>query len=474
MWLCIDQGGHSTRAVVADSSGELVARATAPIATHTQAPDRVEHDPRTLLASVKVCIDEIARELGGAAAELRSVAVATQRSTLTCASRSTGEALVPMISWQDRRGHEDLAQFDHDAALIKRITGLRLSPHYGVGKLRWCLRHVEAVRAHQRRDDMIAAPLATYLTHALCVERPWVVDPVNASRMLLMELREAVWSAVLLARFDVPRSVLPDIRPCRSQFGTVEIGAYRVPLTVLTGDQAAAIYAFGEPRPGTAFVNIGTGAFVQAFTGTSVVEADGLLSSIVWLDEKQARFVLEGTVNGAGSAIDAVSEMLGLRLDPSSEALQSALARIAQAPLYLNGVSGLGSPDWRPSFSSRFIGDGDAAAKLAAAYESIGFLIYRNVERMRAAIEVDSLVVTGGLAQLDWLLQLLADLSGVRVIRPANIEATLAGLLYLAGGIAGTDDDSTVFEPRAQAVARSRYRGWTTALESALAEAESA
>jgi glycerol kinase len=469
VWLCIDQGGHSTRAAVFDADGAVVSAASAPVSTQSASSGWIEHDADELLGSVRSCIESSVAQLGTEKATLRGVAVATQRSTIACVTRS-GQALRPLISWQDRRGGDDLHRFEGSVETIRRVTGLRLSPHYGIGKLRWCLRHDDRVARSLARGDLIVAPLASYLAHALCENRPWVVDPVNASRMLLMDLRSAQWSETLLQLFDVPAEALPSICPNRCHFGMVSVGDVRMPLTVLTGDQAAAVYAFGEPEPGTAFINIGTGAFIQVATGATPVADDRLLSSVIWQDEDGIRYVLEGTVNGAATAIDTVAGALDIVVDPGSPELAHALARIEHAPLYLNGVSGLGSPDWVPEFTSRFVGDGSALECLAAAYESIAFLVQRNIDRLTRRLPITRARVTGGMARLDWLVQRIADLSGLVVERSDNTEATLGGLAHLASdGLIVDRTTPRAFRPRANAIADRRYRDWTRALTAAIA-----
>ncbi len=466
MWLCIDQGGHSTRAAVIDQEGQIVVEEKSRLQTTVREPSFVEHDPRELLDGVRDCVAGVARQLGPDCRHVRAAGIATQRSTLVCATRRDGRALSPVISWRDRRGQEDLRRFEEHADRIKALTGLRLSPHYGAAKLRWCVQNIESVRRHLADHDVIGAPLASYLLHHLCADGQWRVDPVNASRTLLMDMRSACWSDELLALFELPSHVLPAIQPCRSTFGTLELGGRNVPLTVATGDQAAAVYCAGEPASGTAFVNIGTGAFIQAFTGEAPLLDDGLLSSVVWQDATSTRYVLEGTVNGAASAIDVVSADTGQRLDPAGSALGRALERISDAPLFLNGVSGLGSPDWVADFASRFTGPGDPTQQLAAVYESIVFLIVRNLICIRRRLTLDSLTITGGVSRLDWLAQYLADVSNLPVVRPGEPEATLLGLAYhVSEGRCRMNNDGRRFDPMARPVAQQRFAEWTEAMD---------
>jgi len=225
------------------------------------------------------------------------------------------------------------------------------------------------------------------------------------------------------------------------------------------------------PETGAAFVNMGTGAFIQVATGRRPVEDDALLTSIVWQDDGELLYVLEGTVNGAASAIDAVGAERGIACEPDAPALMRALAAIERAPLYLNGISGLGSPDWVPDFPSHFVGEGDAFQCLAAVYESIAFLIQRNLERLTQRVPITRLRISGGLARHDWLAQRIADLSGLTVARPADTEATLAGLVHLAsGGAVIVPSPVSEFLPRHDPVAARRYRDWSRALAAVLAD----
>jgi len=344
-----------------------------------------------------------------------------------------------------------------------------------VSKLRWCLQHDEQAAAALAAGDLVAAPLAAFLLQSLTGNGAWRVDAANASRTLLMDLESLDWSPELGRLFAVPRGVLPEICSSRFAFGTLDCAGRQIPLSVATGDQSAALYCLGAPAPGTAFINVGTGAFVQVVTGAAPVADAALLASIVWWEGPERLYVLEGTVNGAGAAIEAVLEPLGFRRLPPPAALGAALGDIERAPLFLNGIAGLGSPDWRADFPSRFIGEGSPAQKLAAVYESIVFLLVRNLERMRSRVEIREIVLTGGLARLDWLAQRLATLATLPVRRLGEPEATARGLAVAvsrgrvrAAPPAGTD---RLFEPEPATLAGERYERWTRALEAALAAA---
>lgn len=468
-WLCIDQGGQSSRAAVFDERGRVVAFGRESVETSRPDSYRVEHDPDALVLSVSTAISAVLEALGDGRAALRGAALATQRSTLVCAERSTGRALSPIISWQDRRGAAELdAAVGPRAERVRELTGLRVSPHYGVGKLRWCLAHLDAVRSAAERGELVAAPLAAFLLYRLGVGATWQVDPVNASRMLLMDLETLDWSPELLALFGVDAAALPLIRSGARSYGTLRAEGIEVPVRVCTGDQPAALYAAGRPAVGTVFVNAGTGAFIQCATGAAPVRAPGLLTSVGGTDAAAPLYVLEGTVNGAAAAVESALDALGLSV-PTEHELDAAFAAIAEAPLYLNGVSGLGSPDWVPDFASRYVGEGTPLACLAAVYESIVFLIVRNLAAMRRSVPLRRIVLTGGLARVDWLAQRLASLAELPVERPEDAEATLHGLYgLLVGRPPQADRDATTFDPVSCDTGKARYEQWTALLEAAL------
>ena len=396
-----------------------------------------------------------------------TAALATQRSTIVCWDRESGRALSPVISWQDRRAAHRLRALVPHAGEVKRKTGLPLSPHYGASKIAWCLEHIPTVRRALRERRLAIGPLASFILANLLEERPLLTDPVNGSRTLLLDLETGRWSAKLCSLFGIPMEILPACVPNRYAFGKIHICGRDIPLEVVTGDQPAALFALGEPRSDSAYINIGTGAFMQCL-GSSPVS--GLLQSIVWRDASGTRRVLEATVNGAGGALTE----LGARLHMSQARLLAEAARSLQdarePPLFLNGVGGLGAPYWRPRFRSRFLGRGAGGAKLAAVLESIAFLLAVNLDRVRSnGIPLRRLVLTGGLARLDGLCQRLVDLCGLPASRPELHEATALGLARLAGIDTALLPTQASFDPRPDAALHTRYGRWRAALESELA-----
>jgi glycerol kinase len=466
--LALDQGGHASRALLFDSAGTVLARAERRIATRREGRDRVEHAPQAVLRSLRQAA-EAAIAMLPPDTEIQAAALATQRSSIACWDRRNGRPLSPVFSWQDRRAARQVAALVAHTQEVRRLTGLVLSPHYGASKIAWCLRHLPEVRQAMRRGHLAAGPLASYLVAGLTEERVCVADPVNGARTQLMDIRRGEWSAKLCGLFGVPQEILPDCMPNHHRFGTLRLAGRTLPLTVVTGDQPAALFARGEPERGIAYINIGTGAFVQALSERRVPD---LLQSLLWRDPKRGTlFALEGTVNGAGAALDAAAAQFGMRPAAALRLLPASLAAAEEPPLFLNGVGGLGAPYWQPHFRSRFIGRGDAGQKLAAAVESVVFLLHANLRRMQGAgMAFRRIQVSGGLAQLDGLCQRLADLAGLPVERPEMHEATALGLAWLMDGLERAPQRTgTHFEPHDNGWLTARERRWQRALHASLA-----
>jgi glycerol kinase len=302
-------------------------------------------------------------------------------------------------------------------------------------------------------------------------EQPLLVDPANGSRTLLWNCRKLDWDNDLLQLFDVPRDALPVCVPTHHQFGHINYGGQRIPLTIVTGDQSAALFAFGEPQAETAYINIGTGAFVQQLLGKYRDDVANLLTGVVWADDQHTRYVLEGTVNGAGSALNEIGKSLGIPPGEVEANIEDWLLKAGNPPLFLNGVSGLGAPYWVADFASRFIDEGERWEKIVAVIESIVFLIKENLHELEKYLSpAQQLVITGGLSVLDGLCQRLADLTKKPVYRPAKCEATARGTAWLQAQPREWPEPSPGkwFHPSENKKLIGRYQRWHIALHAAL------
>ncbi len=433
LYLALDQGGQSSRSLIIDDQGRVLSQASVPVSTMNPKPGWVEQDPGQLVDSL---LQSATRALAGLSIQersnIRSAALVTQRSSLVCWQRYTGEALYPVISWQDRRADKWLANLPISGDWLQKRTGLRLSPHYGASKIRWCLDQVEAVQSSLAKGELCIGPLSSFLTARLTRERTICADPANASRTLLYNIERHCWDEQLLACFAIPEAVLPTLVPTTYEFGSLEIDELCIPLRLVNGDQSAALFSLGQLESESAYVNVGTGAFVSMQANPMLYDPPELLKSIVYRQDAkngQARFVIEGTVNGAGSALVWAREQLDLG---EGEDIDLSVDQPCAPPLFINAIGGLGSPFWQPGLEPRFIGSGTPKMKLTSVLESIAFLLTVNIQCLqRAGYQPNKLIVSGGLANIRGFCQILADVSQIDVWRPLQLEATALGAVYL-------------------------------------------
>jgi glycerol kinase len=465
--LALDQGGHASRALLFDETGREVAAAHVPVATRHE-HSLVEHDPDELARSLRLAIADVC-EHAPDARFITAAGLATQRSTIVCWERATAHPLSAAISWQDRRGWRQVEELRPVEREVRALSGLVLSPHYGASKLRWCLDQLPAVRRAAADGSLACGPLSSFLMAKLLDEHPALADPANASRTQLYDPSRGDWADPLLTAFGLPRSCLPTCVPTLHAFGTLRSGDDAWPLRACTGDQSAAVFAAGAPRADTAYVNVGTGAFVQCLAADTATVPDGLLRSVLFADGRQTLYTLEGTVNGAGSAVDWLRERTGIDAERAIASLPGPAA--VEPPIFLNGVGGLGAPYWRHDFESAFVGEGDELARLCAVVESIAFLLCVNLERMRTAADLRRIAISGGLARSDHLCSVLAAGSGLVVARMRQCEATARGAAFLAAGCPENWQPVEVekeFLPAENPALHARFHRWRKAMEQRL------
>jgi glycerol kinase len=468
--LAIDQGTHASRALVVDESGRAVARGVREIALLHPQPDRAEQDGEEIVASILDAAAQAVRALGARSAEVSCAGLASQRSNAVCWDRVTGRALSPVFSWQDRRAHAWIASLEaaHGEA-VHRKTGLYLSPHYGASKLRWALEHLPAVRAARVAGTLAWGPLASFLTFRLLKERPLLAEPQCAARTQLWNLATRDWDAELLALFGLPAGFLPQSVPTVHAWGTLETAGISVPLVAVNGDQSAAVFAFGWPREDCAYVNIGSSAFVQRALTRAPGYVPRQLTGIILADRDVTVYMVEGNVNGAGTALEWLERELGIRNVAAQ--LPAWLERSESPPLFLNGIAGLGGPFWKADFVSRFEGEGEPWRKAVAVVESMAFLLQANIDHMARYIPAARRIrVSGGVSRLDGLCRRLAAVSGLPVHRREDPEASARGIAYLAArrpagwNTASAED---VFAPAADHELRARYLRWLALMQEA-------
>jgi glycerol kinase len=490
LYLAIDQGGQSSRVGIYTESGKLVCQFSAPCATsrhqhEDSAYPHIEQDGNEILSGIRDCLNQLCAYLGEAVCDIKAASFAGQGSSLLCWNSKTGEALTPVLSWQDIRGEPYLKQFPLTHHQAQQITGLRISPHYGASKIRWCLDNVEAVKKALDEDSLCVGPIVSFIFWHLLGQKN-VVDPGHAQRTLLWNLHRNDWDERLLALFKIPRSILPACRYHNDHFGNLKLGAHSIPFSASARDQGASLFAAGIPDVSACYVNIGTGAFIQRVS--SVLHApDGLLVSPLWIPQNgycetenanasspcylmaladKSWYAWEATVNGAASAIPFMQEQTGLEV--TREQIDLALQMNPARDVYfLNAIGGLSAPYWRTDLEAQFAADLSPQEKILAWIESVIFQIVTNIELMKKYDEIRCIRISGGFSKSNGICQKLADISGLDVCRSENADATLQGAAFMATGLSSAWQpgfQQEIFLPNANADLKNRFIAWQGAM----------
>jgi len=406
--IVIDQGTHSTRAIIYNHLGEAVFKSQQEVDLFYRNSSYIEQDGKKILASCQGVLADAHQFIEKNRLEKIAVALTTQRSTVIAWNKDTGEAITPALSWLDTRAQDELEELSIDEKIVKVKTGLPLSPHYGASKLQWLLKHDKNVQVAKQKNCLKFGPLAAYLIYNLIEDQPCYVDYSNAHRTLLWNLQSKEWDADLLDVFSIEVEQLPE--PVPSSFG------------------------YGKLASNTSFVNIGTGAFVLANSKQQPVLNTNLLASITYSSKQEQEYALEGTVNGAGAAMTWAENEWGI-----NDIESIAWKNVENVPIFLNTIGGLGSPFWqsdiRPTFlaSNQTHNDYRQEQCMAALMESIVFLLVINIEEMRThSVDTKQLLVAGGMSKDEHLCQCLADLCSVPVTVSSFKEATSRGAAWLA------------------------------------------
>jgi glycerol kinase len=467
LYLAIDQGTHASRAVIIDRGGRVLASGAQNIALARPKPDWAEQNGDEMVASIFAAATEALAALGERRHDIVAAGLASQRASCICWDRRDGRPLSPLFSWQDRRAHLWLRQFEPHAEEVHRKTGLFLSAHYGASKLRWALDHLAAVRAAREAGTLCWGPQASFLVFQLADEHPLLSDPQCAARTQLWNLSTRDWDPELLALFGLPQApppltFLPKCVPTCHPFGTLRFGDTSIPLAAVNGDQSAAVFAFGWPDQDSAYVNIGTSAFVQRVLTRDPGYVPRQLTGIILDDGETTVYTVEGNVNGAGTALEWLRAELGI--EDVVARLPQWLATPGEPPLFLNGIAGLGGPFWKPDFTSRFVGQGEPWQNAVAVVESIAFLLQANIDETNKYLPPAVRIrVSGGVSLFDGLCRRLASVSGLPVHRREDAEATARGIGYLAAGRPALWNDAAteeVFAPAEDPAIGARYRRW--------------
>jgi len=483
--LALDQGTTGSTALVLSADGRVLGRGYREFTQHFPSPGEVEHDAEEILRVTVEAAREAIRQAGVTPA---AIGITNQRETVCAWERATGRPVHRAIVWQDRRTAARCAQLEKQkkARLVRSRTGLVLDPYFSATKIEWLLEHVKGLPRRAAAGDVVFGTIDSWLIFRLTNGKTFATDHTNASRTMLYDIAKRAWDKDLLRLFGVPRAALPEVRNSSGEFGTAAAEHFgtALPITGVAGDQQAALFGQGCWKPGQAKNTYGTGAFLLINTGKHRANSKrGLLTTLACGPRGEPVFALEGSVFIAGAAMQWLRDGLGIIARAAeSEPLARSVEDTAGV-YFVPAFVGLGAPHWEPNARGTIVGltRGSSRAHLVrAALEAMAFSTKDVLDAMLAdaKLRLASLLVDGGAAANDWLMQFQADVLGVAVARPDLVETTALGAAGLAGlgaGLWKSADDFlsgrtfTRFAPSAQRRAvQARAAEWHRAVQTAL------
>ena len=485
MILALDQGTTSNRAILFDHDGNIQHVAQREITQYFPQPGWVEHDANEIWRTQRAVAQEVVRRAGLRASDIKGIGITNQRETTLVWDRKTGEPIHHAIVWQDRRTASfcDQLKADGHENYVKRTTGLVVDAYFSGTKVKWLLDHVEGARQRARRGELCFGTMDSWLIWKMTDGKVHVTDYTNASRTLMYNIRELAWDDKMLELLDVPREMLPEVRPSSEVYGhtTEALFGGAIPIAGVAGDQQAALFGQNCRRVGEAKNTYGTGCFLLMNTGTEAVASkNGLLTTIAWGLNGEVHYALEGSVFIAGAAIQWLRD--GLKLIDESPDSEYYAMKVAgtDGVVVVPAFAGLGAPYWDMYARGAIFGLTRGTTKehlIRATLESLAYQSRDVLDAMEADAgkEIPTLRVDGGASANQLLMQFQSDLLNTPVERPVIRETTALGAAYLAGLATNfwTQQDldekwqlDQRFEPKMDRVEREkRYARWQRAVE---------
>jgi len=439
--LALDQGTTSSRAILFDRQGQVAACAQQEFPQHFPQPGWVEHDALDIWDSQLACARRVLRDGGVDASQIAAIGIANQRESTVVWDRATGEPIARAIVWQDRRtaGACDRLRAEGHARLIGRSTGLELDAYFSATKLQWLLENVPGARERAERGELCFGTVDSWLAFKLCGRH--VTDVSNASRTMLYNIHTMRWDPALLALFNIPESMLPEVVRSAGEVGWTneEWFGRAIPVSGIAGDQQAATFGQACYAKGMVKNTYGTGCFMLMHAGyMAPVSRNRLLATIGWKVDGRTDYLLEGSVFMGGATVQWLRDGLGIIKESKDVEPLAMSVTDSGGVMLVPAFVGLGAPQWDPYARGTIVGmtRGTTAAHIArAAVEAIAYQSAELLDAMQkdAACPVMEVRADGGAARNDLLMQFQADLLGVPVVRPAVTETTALGAAYLAG-----------------------------------------
>ena len=491
--IALDQGTTSSRCILFNHEGEICSVAQREFTQHYPQPGWVEHDPLEIWSTQLGVLVEAAGGIGVDLSDVAAIGITNQRETTIVWDKETGRPIYNAIVWQCRRTADRIEKLKKDGLedLVRDRTGLIPDAYFSGSKIAWILDHVEGARERAKRGELLFGTVDTWLIWNLTKGQVHVTDYTNASRTMLYDIRKLCWDKELLAYFDIPECMLPEVKPSSCIYGytSKEVLGHSVPIAGIAGDQQAALFGQCCFQPGDVKNTYGTGCFMLMNTGNHAVQSEnGLLTTIAVGYDGRVEYALEGSVFVAGASIQWLrDEMRMLKSAPQSEEYCTAVndtAGVYMVPAF----AGMGAPYWNQYVRGTIVGLTRGTSKehfIRATVESLAYQVYDVLEAMQkdSGITLHTLKVDGGASANNFLMQFQSDILNTEVIRPQCIETTALGVAYLAGLAVGYWKDreeisqnwrvdKRFYSGMEEDGRKKRIRGWKRAVKCALAWAE--
>lgn len=441
--LALDQGTTSSRSIVFDKQGNIIGVAQKEFEQIFPKPGWVEHDAEEIWSTQFGTMAEAVAKANITMKQIAGIGITNQRETTVVWERSTGKPIYNAIVWQDRRTSaycDELKNAGH-AKTIQEKTGLVIDAYFSATKLKWILDNVSGARTKAEKGELAFGTIDSWLVWKLTGGSVHVTDVSNASRTMLLNIHTCKWDAGLLKLFDIPESVLPEVKPSSKIYGTTGniLPEIKLPIAGIAGDQQAALFGQMCTQPGMVKNTYGTGCFMLMNTGTKAITSkNNLLTTIAWQIDGKTEYALEGSVFIAGAVVQWLRD--GLKIIRNSADIEALAAKVkdSEGVYIVPAFAGLGTPHWNQHARGSIFGltRGSNDAHIArAAVESIAYQTYDVLKAMEAdaGISIAELRVDGGATINNALMQFQSDILNTKVIRPKITETTALGAAYLAG-----------------------------------------
>jgi glycerol kinase len=446
--MAFDAGTTSSRAILFDHDGQIVAVAQQEFPQIYPRPGWVEHDPMDIWATQSGVARQVIEKAGAKPAEVAAIGITNQRETTLIWEKTTGKPIMNAIVWQDRRtaGICDEMKDRGLEAYVKENTGLVIDAYFSGTKAKWMLDNVPGAREQAERGELLMGTVDTWLIWKLTGGEIHITDYSNAARTMLFNIKTLQWDERMLQELGVPAEMLPEVRPSSEVYGYTDaatFGGARIPVAAAIGDQQGALFGQACFDSGMAKNTYGTGSFVLMNTGTNRIQSDsGLLTTIAWGIGETVEYALEGAIFVTGAAVQWLRDELWAIHDAADTNYFASKVKDTNGVYMVPAFVGLGAPYWDQYARGAIVGLTRGANRdhiVRATLESIAYQTRDVIECMEkdSGIETRELKVDGGASMNDFLMQFQADILGVPVLRPRIVETTARGSAFLAGLASG-------------------------------------